>query len=135
MTWMRRLAVVGACLLGVGVGLAACSSQPAVCEDMDALRTSVGSLQDVTIGENALSELSTDLDQIESDLSRLNEDASEEYSSEVEAVRTRTAALRSSLQSASTDPTAPGWTEVANDVRALGSAVTDLGNAIGETCE
>lgn len=105
-----------------------------MCEDVDALRTSVQNLQDVQIGEDALSALSTDLQQIESELGQLRQDASEEYSTEIDAVQADTDALRDSLQTAGAEPSATSFSEVAGDVQAVVSSMTDLDNTVNETC-
>jgi hypothetical protein len=134
MRYLRRTTVVAVGLVGLGSALVGCGGEPAVCEDVDALRTSVQNLQDVQIGEGALSALSTDLQQIESDLDQLREDTSEEYSTEIDAVQAETDALRESLQAAGAEPSATSFSEVAGDVQALVSSMTDLDNAVDETC-
>ena len=57
-----------------------------------------------------------------------------EYSSEVETLRSRTTALGSSIETAAADPSAATVTQVRDDVNALGSAVTALGDAVADTC-
>jgi hypothetical protein len=134
--WSKgRVFAVAVCTLGLGTGLVACGGQPAVCDDLDALRTSVKDLQNVDIGNDALSTLTTDLQKIQADLKQLGQDASDQYSTQIDAVQKQASALGTSLQTATTDPSATSLTEVSTDVKAVGSAVSDLGNAMSGTCE
>ena len=132
---MRRVTAAAVCLLGVGSGLIACGGQPAVCDDMDALRASVNDLQNVEVGNNAVSTLTTALQKIQSDLKQLKQDGSDQYSAEIDALENQLTTLRSSLKTASTNPSAASFTEVTNGVKAVGTAVTDLGDAVSSTCQ
>ena len=134
-TTVRRVSVSLFCLLGIGSALSGCSSQPAVCDDVDALRTSVGKLQDVKIGDNALDTLSSDLADIQADLKKLGDDASEQYSSEVDALDSQVAGLRTSLQAAAAAPTAESIGAVGQDVQGVGSAMRDMSDAVKSTCD
>lgn len=134
MRMTTRVASAVFCLVAVGPGLTACGGQPAVCDDVDALQASVKKLEDVKVGENALSELQTDLAAIQSDIKQLSKDASDQYSSQVADVKSQATALKSSLQTASASPTAATLTRVRDDAKALGASVKDLGNAVADTC-
>lgn len=132
---MRRTTASVLCLVGLAAGVAACGGQPAVCDDVDALRTSVDHLKNVQIGDNALATLSTDLKDVQSQLKQFKQDASGQYSSQIDAVQKEVDALRSSVEQATTNPSATSFTEVTSDVRALGSALGSLDDAVSSTCK
>jgi hypothetical protein len=112
----------------------ATAESSALCDDVDALRDSTAELQDTEIERGALSVLTDELRAIQADVTRVAEDAAAEYSSEVETLRTRATALGSSIEAAAADPSAATVTQVRDDVSALGSAVTALGDAVADTC-
>lgn len=131
----RRSAATLCCLLAVGAGVTACGQeQAAVCDEVDALRTSVDNLTKANVGENGLSVISTELENVRSELRQLGQDASAQYSEQISAVRARAADLRSSVATASTDPSADSLSAVADNARAVGAAVQDLGDAVAGTC-
>ena len=148
MTRSRRVAASLCLILTLGSGVAACSDdsdeQPAtettpaetsaLCDDVDALRDSTAELQDTEIERGALSVLADELRAIQVEVQQVAEDAAAEYSSEVETLRSRASALGSSIEAATTDPSSGTVTQVRDDVNALGSAVTALGDAVADTC-
>ena len=105
-----------------------------MCDDVAALQASVQRLQDARVGENGLSTLAGELPQIRATLAQLRTDASAEYAPEVSAVRSRTDALTASIQAAVTAPSASSLGRVADDLKAMGAAVTDLGDAVSDSC-
>jgi hypothetical protein len=131
-------------LLALGSGLAACggdetppeagSPTPEICQDVEALQESVQELQDIEIGEDALAELGTQLDTIRGDIGQIRRDAGDENATEVEAVSTAGDSLESSIDAAVASPSATTLTAVGDSVRALASAVRNLGDALGDTC-
>jgi hypothetical protein len=145
MTLLRHASVILLCGLVV-LGLPGCdedttsgpgatgSPTPAVCEDLDALSSSVDDLQALELGEGALDGLRDELAQIRSELDGLSSDTSDEYADETAAVRRSVDALGSSLDAAAEAPSATAWATVADDLREVGSAVGDLGDAVGDTC-
>ena len=135
MMTMRRAAAPALCLLALAAGLVACGGQPAVCDDVDALRTSVDHLKNIQIGDNALATLSTDLQDVQSQLKQLRQDASGQYSSQIDAVQKEVDALRSSVKTATTNPSSTSFTEVTSDVKSLGSALGGLDDAVSGTCQ
>ena len=105
-----------------------------MCADLDALRSSLGDLQDAGSGQDGLSGLSSELSDIRSQLDALAADAKEEYSSEVDALTARADDLGTSLEAATANPTAASLAEVRTAVKAFGSAVKDLADAVTTTC-
>lgn len=108
----------------------------AVCDDVDALRASVSSLEDLDIreGGDTLTDLSGVLDEIRSDVRKLADDASTEYADEVDAVQAAANALRASVDAAALAPTVQTLSTVADDARSLGATFEALGTAVGDTC-
>jgi hypothetical protein len=86
------------------------------------------------VGAGALDTITTELATIQSTLRELGTDASEQYAPEVDAVRSEVSDLRASVVAATADPTSASLAAVRDDVRALGTAVGNLGDAIAATC-
>ena len=130
-----RCAALTLVVLGVTSGLTACvADEPAVCDDVDAMNATMDDLRDVEIGENALSVLSTELSELKSEADTLVEDASEEYATEIDAVRSGLTSLESDLEAAVEQPTAASLAEVSEGVQGLGASVDGLVDAVQETC-
>jgi hypothetical protein len=144
MTRTVRVTVSLIWLLLLGSGLVGCGGDetstqtneptPAICQDVDALQQSVADLQDIEIGEGALSELGTQLDTIRGDVGPIRRDAGDEHATETEAVSTAADSLGSSIDAAVASPSATTLAAVADGVRALAAAVRSLGDALGDTC-
>jgi hypothetical protein len=144
MTRTFRVLVSLVCLLALGSGLAACggdetpteagSPAPEICQDVEALQESVQELQNIEIGEGALSELGTQLDTIRGDVGQIRRNAGDEYAAETDALDTATESLGSSIEAAVESPTATTLAAVGDSVRALAAAVRNLGDALGDTC-
>lgn len=115
-------------------GLSACAEDPAICQDVDELRSDFDDLKDIQIEAGALSELATDVDEIEADVKQLVDDASTEFGTEVDAVKAATEALRAGIDGATTDPSADALVQVSDGVAALTTAVGDLSDAVSGTC-
>ena len=127
--------VAAAIVLSVG-GLTACGGNdtPAVCSDVQALKSSVAKVSDLTLDQGALQTLQSDLAAVQSNLTKLKESAASQYSDEVDAVDHDTAALRTKLQAAVDAPSAETIAPVASAVRTLGTSLTALKDAVASTC-
>jgi hypothetical protein len=148
MASVRRTTVSLLCLLVVGSGVSACgddesssssstptsSPTPAVCQDLDAVGASVEKIKQAKLGEDALPVLSDELKSIETELKQLRADADAEYWTEVDAVQSAASSLESSIAAAADSPTAKSLAAVGDDVRAVGSSFSALGDALATTC-
>lgn len=132
----RRLAGTALALALAGPALTGCGEDtPAICDDVDDLRTSVASLQAVNIYDpNVLSDLAVVLDQIRSQVRTLAEDAASEYDAEVDVVQASIDDLEQSAQAAVATPDADSLATLADDVEGFSAAFKDLGTAVGDTC-
>jgi hypothetical protein len=133
----RRLAgiLIPLVLTGSLVGACGGDEQSAVCDDVDALRTSVSSLQAFDIYDtNVLSDLTVVLDQIRSEVQQLAEDSSTEYAEEIDVVQGSIDDLEASAKAAADAPTAPSLSTLADDVKAFSAAFKDLRAAVADTC-
>lgn len=131
-----RNAVTSALLLGaLALGVGGCGqSTPAICADADQLRTSVRALKDVKLNQGALTELSSKLKTIEADLKKLQAEASSTYASQITALRKAGDNLRTGLAAATSNPSVATLTALKPEVTALGTALTDLQDALKSTC-
>jgi hypothetical protein len=145
MTRTRRVLVSLVCLLALGSGAVACGGDdetpteggaptPEICQDVDALRDSVQELQNIEIGEDTLSELGTQMDTIRGDIGQIRRNAGDEYAAETDALDTATESVGSSIEAAVESPSATTLAAIADSIRALGAAVNNLGDSLGDTC-
>jgi hypothetical protein len=154
MTTCHRLTAAVLCVLVLAAGASACreddsssspsggtsttspsaSRTPAVCADVDALRASAEKIKAAEPGQGALATLSTQLTAMLATLEQLPADAATQYSERIDAIKTATHSLESSLRTAQRSPSAATLSAVRADVRALGDAVRGLVDAVGSTC-
>jgi hypothetical protein len=136
---LRRPAATLATLALTASLVAGCADEgepAAVCDDVEALRASVSSLDglDIREGDDTLTDLSGVLDEIRSDVRTLADDASTEYTDQVDAVQAAASVLRASVDAAALAPTVTTLSAVADDARSLGATFEALGTAVGDTC-
>lgn len=105
-----------------------------MCDDIEALRDSLDRLGEAEVGENAVSVLSTELTDVRRELQMLRDDASDEYATELDAVSNDFEGLETSIEAAVSTPTTATLSEVSAEVRAVVSALDDLGEAVGNSC-
>ena len=122
------IAVVSVALAAV---LAACGgNKPAVCSSVDNLNQSVQNVKAIPqYTASSTSDLERELPAIESDLAQVKADAKSEFSSQIDAVESSYANLRTSVEAAKTDPSP-------DTLRAAGNALstfnTDVGSLISD---
>jgi septal ring factor EnvC (AmiA/AmiB activator) len=131
-----RNAVTSALLLAVlALGVSGCGqSTPAICSDADQLRTSVQGLKDIKLQRGAVAELSSQFKTIETDLKRLKAEASKTYASQISALRTAGDNLKAGLEAATSNPSVTTVAALQPVVTALTTAVTDLHDALKDSC-
>jgi len=136
---MSSLLLVAGCSSGYGSGggsaspatPASSSAMPpatasaAVCHDVDALRTSLGELKNLTFGPNALSKLKTDLTGVKQNLSALHATAGTAWRTQINALTAALSKLGKTLGSLNSQPSA---TDAAKAVSADLAAVTTAGS-------
>lgn len=133
----RHLTAAFVSLLLTGSLLSACGGeeQSAVCDDVDALRTSLSSLQAIDIEDtNVLSDVVVVLDQIRTEVQQLADDATSEYADEIDVVQESTDDLEVSANAAVDAPTAQNLSTLAEDVAAFRTGFEELQAALGDTC-
>jgi hypothetical protein len=135
---MTRAARLVPTLLAVVIaasGLTACGGdKPPVCDDVDALQSSVDNLKDVQVSENGLNALSSDLTQIKGDLQQLTTDAKAEFGDDVSKVDSAVKGLQSSVTAAKSAPSASSLSAVGTAVKGVQSSLSALQDAVSGTC-
>ena len=96
----------------------------AVCHDVDALRTSLGELGNLTNGPNALSKLKTDLTKVKDNLVALRGTAGTTWRTQIDALSSALGKLQKTLGSLGSQPSA---TAAAKAVSTNLAAVTTAG--------
>jgi hypothetical protein len=107
---------------------------PAVCSAVDSLNASVEDVTTVDLSQGALAELKDNLTQVQSDLGKVKDDAKDEYATEIDAVEQAAASVGSSVDAATTSPSAQAITDVGTAVQALGASLRALDDAVESTC-
>lgn len=121
--------------LGLLAGTSACSEEePAVCDDVAALRADLDDLEAVELQPGALAEFSAVLDEARADVDRLVDAAADEYADEIDAVQSATQALTASVETAVQAPSGAAVTQVSADFGAFTTAVDDLLGSVGNDC-
>lgn len=128
------LTMVSVVIAALVVGGCGGNETPAVCADVDALKTSIADLTDVEIDENALASLQEKFTQVRADLTALIADAEDEYDVEIDAVDQAVSEVGSSLEAAVASPSAVTVSAVAAALQALGTSLTALADAVKDTC-
>ncbi len=136
----RHALILTAAVL-TAAALGACSddnkdneAKPAVCNDVDSLRSSVDDLKDVQVGQGAIAEAQQDLDTIQQRLATLRADAKGQFSSEISAVDTALASLQTAVDAAKANPSAVSLAATATSARTAVDAGQALVSAVKRTC-
>lgn len=125
-------AVVGPAALAVV--LAACSSTPAVCTDLNSVQATMHKLKNLQPGTNTVSDLQRELQTLNKQVRQLAGDASKQYSSQITAVKSSVQALQSDVSAAVSNPSAASVSALQKDVKQLQSSMKKLSSAVSTTC-
>lgn len=135
MRTMRIWAAVAALPLLVALTLVGCGqNKPPICSDVKALQTSVDNLKKVDVRASGLPALSNQAQHVRDDVSRVIKDARSEYQPQIDGMKSAVARLSSSISTAKADPTAATLSAVRSSVRDVGTAFTNLQQAVSGTC-
>jgi len=126
-----RLAGAAAAILVLGVALGGCGNdKPSVCGSVDALETSINNVGNIDpASPNAVDELKLAISNIESDMEQVKSDAKTQFSSQIDAVNSSLATLKTRVTAAKADPTA---VNVAAAGAALGPFTSDAKTLISD---
>ena len=132
----RKLALSAATVAMLSAALVACGDDtPAVCSSADQLKSSVDKVKDIDVMEtNGIDELTSQLETIDGDLDQLTNDAKSEFSSQVDSVAATFEALMTSVQAATTDPSADTLAAAATAWSAFSTSVKTLISDVQSTC-
>jgi len=132
-TRRRRGAALLLSFVLVPAGLVACGGEPpALCQSLDTLAASVEKLRGVDVKDQSAfqSELAT----VQTNLQKVREDAGEQWATEIAAVESDAATVKSSLQAAAASPSAASLSAVVDATRALQTAFADLKAVASASC-
>ncbi len=132
---LRGAATSVAALALLGGGLTACGGgTPAVCSDLSDVQSTLRQLQNVQPGANTLSELKKWASTLNKQLHQLAADASNQYSSQIQAVQQSLQALQTDVRAASSHPTAASIGQLQPDLADVRSSMHKLSSAVSTTC-
>jgi hypothetical protein len=132
---MKPAIAVATLLLAVSLTACGGEDEPAVCNSSNDLKTSLKDAQKIDIGSGtALADLKSALKEVRSNLATVKEDAESEYSAQVKAIESGYAALRTSIQSATSSTSAATLAAVGAAVSALATDVEALIADVQKTC-
>ena len=103
-----------------------------ICQDVDALRTSLTSLTNIKVGSGASDALSANLKDVKAKLTTLSTDAGGEFSAQISGLKTSLTALQTAVTGLSN-----GTSSIGNVVTTLGgvkNSAQDLLTAAGKRC-
>jgi hypothetical protein len=125
-TAARPPIVITVVSVALAAALAACGgNKPAVCSSSDSLDQSVQSVKAIPqYTASSPSDVERELPAIESDLAQVKADAKSEFSSQIDAVESSYASLRTSVEAAKTDPSP-------DTLRAAGTALSTFNTVVG----
>jgi phage-related minor tail protein len=103
-----------------------------ICQDVDALRTSVTNLTHVKVGSGAATELSTDLKDVKAKLTTLAGDAGGQWSAQISGLKTALTALQNAVTGLSNGTSS--IPNVVTTLSAVASAAQDLLTAAAARC-
>ena len=121
-------------LAAVASALAACSSTPAVCTDLDSVQATVHRMQNLQVGQNTVSDLQHELQTLNKQLHQLAAHASQQYAREIGAVKSSLHTLQSDLSAAVAQPSAASVSALQQDLGRVKSALKNLSSAVSTTC-
>ncbi len=133
---MKRSLALAAATLVLTTSFAACSNdQPAVCTSVDSLKSSVDDLKNVDVtSSGAVGDLQTALSSVESNLADVKSDAKSQFSTQIDAVDTAVASLKTSIDSETSDPSAANVAAVAAAAPPVTTALQTLISDVQSTC-
>jgi hypothetical protein len=128
-TWITAVAAAGMLTAG------GCSTdQPAACAHLDAVQASIDHVRNANVSENGLSQLRTDLSQLQANLIQLRTDVQAKYPTEIEAVRGAANQLAASVAAARATPDATTLAAVRTAMSGVQGSVQHLADAMSGTC-
>ena len=106
-----------------------------MCSAADDLRTSIDDLREIDVtASGSLDELESGLETVEGNISSVKSEAESEFATQIEAVDTSTAELRSAVDEAKADPTVTTLAAAASALSAFGTDVDTLIDDVRSTC-
>jgi len=126
------LFVSGVALTTVVVGCG--DSKPAVCSDIDALKSTAQSLRDVQLQAGALTEIRDKLTALGTQFQTFKKDAKDEYADEVTKVQSKLDVLSTSATTAKQTPSLVNLSVVRTAAKDVAEAVKSLGSSVSGTC-
>jgi hypothetical protein len=129
---MKAMTVVAAVVLFGG-----CTddeNRPAVCDSYDTVQASADDLRNANIGENGLTLVRTDLQDLRQSLEQLLDDARALYQPQVDAITVAVEQLATTVTAARAEPTAMTLLAVGDAAAWLRETVHRLGTAMADTC-
>lgn len=120
----------------MSVSVVACGEDaPAVCSSVDDLRSSIDDLREIDVtSSGGIDALEGGLETVETNISSVKSDAQAEFDTQIEAVDTSLAGLKSSVDDAKADPTAATLAAAASALSDFGTDVGTLIDDVQSTC-
>jgi hypothetical protein len=128
-TWITVAAAIGVLTAG-GCG----TDQPAACAHLDAVQASLDHVRNANVSENGLSQLRTDLSQLQANLIQLRTDAQAKFPTEIDGVRGAANQLAASVATARATPDASTFAAVRTALSGVQDSVQHLADAMSGTC-
>jgi hypothetical protein len=138
---MSRAPLVGMLAVVAGLALGGCSSSSSsgsdgtdLCGSADALRSSIGDLQDVQVVQDGTEALQQAFSKVGDDVDRLVDDAGKQYSGQVDKVKSSVGEVRTAIDSLGASPTTATLTAAGTAVRTLVQDAGVLLDDVSSSC-
>jgi hypothetical protein len=129
-TWITVAAAAAGMLTAGGCG----TDQPAACAHLDAVQASIDHVRNANVSENGMSQLRTDLSQLQANLIQLRTDVQATHPAEVAAVRGAANQLAATIAAARVTPNETTLGTVRTAMSGLQDSVRQLADAMSGTC-
>ncbi|MGY1753480.1 hypothetical protein [Blastococcus sp. SYSU D01042] len=110
------------------------SSDEDVCASADALRSSIGELDDVQVAENGTAALQEAVSEVGDDVEQLADEARREHTDQVGDVEVAFREVVTAVEELATSPSAAAVSDVGTALRTLGGDVAVLLDDVGSSC-
>ena len=121
--------------VALAAALAACGGSSHVCSSVESLNQSVQNVKEIPLyTASSPSDVERELPAIESDLAEVKADAGSEFPSQIDAVESSNANLRTNVEAATTDPTPDTLRAAGTALSTFESDVRSLISDIKSTC-
>ena len=130
----RAVLALPALVLVLATGCGGSSSKPSVCDERDAVKTSVNDLLAVNPVSDGLNAVKTKLDAVNTSVKNLAGAAGDQYKPQITALQTSLKTLTSQVDALGSSPSASGLAAIPASAQQVATDFKSLTDAISSAC-